>query len=238
MHSGATGHTTRHLRDDAYTSVRHDVIGLIPESARVILDLGCSNGALGGFLKAHSSHRRVFGIEYDARFVEAAGAVLDGVVQADLNRLDWGSILPGVSFDCVIMADVLEHLVDPEKCLAGVLSRCSPGGCVIVSLPNIRHISALWSIFVEGTFPRRERGIFDATHLRWFTRDDAIGMFQRVGLQICDEVVVLRWRDRGGGLLNRRLNRLPRAIKHWLPVRALLTYQFTLCARTRPARSS
>jgi hypothetical protein len=45
----------------------------------------------------------------------------------------------------------------------------SPSACLIVSLPNIRHISALYSIFFSGSFPRRQRGIFDDTHWRWFT---------------------------------------------------------------------
>lgn len=220
------------LREGAYTTIRHDVVELIPDEAQVILDIGCSNGALGGYLKAHASHKRVFGIEYDAHFAWEASTALDGVLQADVNELDWTRIFPGESFDCIVMSDVLEHLVSPERCLEGVLSRLSPGGSVVVSLPNIRHVSALWSIFVNGTFPRRERGIFDATHLHWYTRADAIGMLQRVGLQVCEEAVALRWRDRGGGPLNLRLNRLPRAVQHWGPVRALLTYQFTMRARS------
>ena len=42
----------------------------------------------------------------------------------------------------------------------------------MVSLPNVRFFETLWQLGVRGRWPRRESGIFDRTHLRWFTRKD------------------------------------------------------------------
>jgi 2-polyprenyl-3-methyl-5-hydroxy-6-metoxy-1,4-benzoquinol methylase len=131
---------------------------------------------LGQSLRSAAPGRSVWGIEYDARLAEEASQKLERVITADLNRFDWGAQLSGGRFDCIIFADVLEHLLDPAAVLKASLSPLAPGGCVIVSLPNIRHVSALSSIFVGGTFPRRARGIFDSTHLRWFTYGDAAAM--------------------------------------------------------------
>ena len=132
-----------------------------------------------------------------------------------------------------IFADVLEHLVEPQRCLMQARKRLMPGGSIVVSLPNVRHISALSSIFLGGRFPRRESGIFDRTHLRWFTIADAHTLLSDCGFRASSSSFALRWGDRGGGRLNRLLNRLPTAAQGWSPVREFLTYQ--VCLRAEAA---
>jgi len=211
------------------TSIHSEIVNFVPGNAISVLDVGCSNGALGKHLKSLAAGRKVFGIEFDAEFAEIASRSLDGVVKADVNTLDWDTVFDGQKFDCMIFADVLEHLVDPKRCLSLALQRLSPGGCVIVSLPNVRHVSALWSIFFRGTFPLHDRGIFDRTHLRWFTYADAEGLLQESGLRISSESFALRWRDQGGGFFNRLLNKLPFAIQRLAPIREFFAYQ--ICFR-------
>ncbi|MGB0112655.1 MAG: hypothetical protein WBP59_05500, partial [Ilumatobacteraceae bacterium] len=77
-----------------------------------------------------------------------------------------------------------------------------PGGTVVLSLPNIRHVSAAWSIFVRGSFPRRSRGLFDETHLRWFTPGDVRAMCESVGLGVETVGFNARLLDRPGGGAN------------------------------------
>jgi hypothetical protein len=89
-------------------------------------------------------------------------------------------------------------------------------------LPNIRHVSALTSIFCSGTFPRRDRGLFDRTHLHWFTFRDACALLNENGLELLAFYQGLRWGDVGGGRLNRLLNRLPDKVKRSMPVREFL----------------
>ena len=221
-------------RDAAYTTPRPDVFEMVPPTARDILDVGCSNGALGRCLRAAQPGRSVCGIEFDTRFAHEAANHLDHVVNADLNLLDWREALAGRSFDCIIFADVLEHLVEPQHCLLQARQHLQPGGCVVVSLPNIRHLSALRAIYLGGRFPQRDRGIFDRTHLRWCTIADAHNLLAAAGLKVSSMSLALRWGDRGGGYMNRLLNRLPTAIQHWAPVREFLTYQMCLRAEVVP----
>lgn len=222
------------FRASAYTTPRPDVLEMVPSDALHILDVGCSNGALGRSLKAASALRVVWGIEFDPTFAREASAHLDFVVNGDLNTLDWSMALASRRFDCVIFADVLEHLVDPLRCLLQAKQYLRPGGCVIVSLPNIRHLSALSAIFLNGHFPQRPRGIFDRTHIRWFTIADANRLLSDSGLDVSDESFVLRWGDEGGGRANRLLNRLPPSLRSWGPVREFLTYQ--MCLRATPRK--
>jgi SAM-dependent methyltransferase len=218
-------------RDAAYTTSRPDVCEMVPPEARYILDVGCSNGALGRFLKQVQPERSLFGIEFDAAFAQEAAKHLQQVVHADLNLLDWRLVFGERRFDCIIFADVLEHLINPQSCLRQAVQHLQPNGCLVISLPNIRHLSALGAIYFQGNFPQRDRGIFDKTHMRWFTFADAFKLFEDCGLECFAHSAVLRWGDRGGGLMNRLLNRLPMPLQRWSPVREFLGYQICFSAR-------
>lgn len=221
-------------RNISYTTSRPDVVNLVPQMARYVLDVGCSNGALGRILGNLAPDRTVCGIEVNTAFAVEADKYLDYVVNADLNTLDWNEALGDRRFDCIIFADVLEHLVDPERIVEKSLSFLLPGGSIVLSLPNIRHISAFWAIYVRGRFPRRDRGIFDRTHLHWFSVRDAQHLLTQRSLTVSAMTTALRWGDHGGGRMNRLLNRLPRRVQVWMPVREFLTYQVCLRAESLP----
>lgn len=218
-------------RDFSYTTPRPDVFDMVPIDAGTILDVGCSNGALGESLRRARPGRRVVGIERDAEYARDAATRLDQVLCGDLNDLDWPGQLSGQRFDCMIFADVLEHLPDPGRQLENARRMLAPGGAIVVSLPNIRHHSALASVFLHGTFPRRDRGIFDSTHLRWFTIADAHAFLEQAGFRVEACGYSLRVGDRGGGLLNKIVDRLFTPIAGFFPIREFLTYQFCLRAR-------
>lgn len=213
----------------AYTTPRPDVFAMVPPASRSILDVGCSNGALGESLLRAAPGRRVSGIEYSETYAREAAIRLDRVIHADLNEFAWVDGFGPERFDCMIFADVLEHLSAPEAVLTAARGHLSPGGCIVVSLPNIRHLSALFSIYLGGGFPRRDRGIFDRTHQRWFCIGDAKRMLTETGFTIDRMSANLRWGDQGGGIHNRLLRKLPQSIALAGPVREFLAYQ--ICIR-------
>lgn len=215
----------------AYTTPRPDIAALVPPTARRVLDVGCSNGALGHGLKHQLPGCTVHGLELSETFAKEAATKLDKVLCVNLDQFDWQQSLPGERYDCIIFADVLEHLAEPERHLAAARAALLPGGHVIVSLPNIRHLSALRAIYWNGSFPRRERGIFDRTHRHWFTLHDGQAMLREAGLSVIAEGQAMRFGDQGGGRMNRLLNRLPRGVQRWGPVRQFLTYQVCYLAK-------
>lgn len=217
-------------KHQAYTTPRQDIFDLVPTEAMTVLDVGCSNGELGASLARARVGRNVFGIEGDPVFCEVAATRLSGVVCADLDHFDWWSAFPGRQFDCIIFADVLEHLREPWQCLQSAVGRLATGGAVVVSVPNIRHVSALFSIFVRGAFPRNPRGLFDRTHLRWFTLRDATAMLEGAGLSVQKYDYSLRLGDRGDGLANKALRRLATPVQHFAPVHEFFAYQVCLQA--------
>lgn len=216
----------------AYTGVRADIYGLVPANAMNILDLGCADGSLAAALKQENPARWTAGVEYSETLARRAAERLDQVLQGDLNRPELLQALGERKFDCVICADVLEHLQQPAQLLQHLQAHLTPDACVIVSLPNIRHLSAFIAIFWQGNFPRRQRGIFDDTHLRWFTLRDGEQLLVDAGLKVEARTYNLRWGDQGGGRANRALIKLLGPHAHRLPwVREFLTYQIAMRAR-------
>lgn len=215
----------------AYTGARPDILSRVPTDALRILDAGCSNGTLGAALRAMQADRIVEGIEFDAGFCQEAAAKLDRVIQADLNHFDWQTNFAGTTFDCMIFADVLEHLADPWRTLSQAMEHLETGGCAIISVPNIRHISSLNSIFLRGTFPRIDRGLFDRTHLRWFTSMDARRLLETSGLEVTSLSANLRINDIPNTPLNKFAENYLTSYKKWSWVREFFGYQILLVGR-------
>jgi SAM-dependent methyltransferase len=204
----------------AYTGARPEVQALVPRSARHILDLGCAAGALGAALKERQD-AHVVGVEIDPALAAEARERLDRVVVADVERALASRSLGG-GFGCVVAADVLEHLRDPWTALRLAAELLEPGGTVVVSLPNVRFFETFWQLYVRGTWPRRPQGIFDATHLRWFTLRDARDLLEGAGLTVRAIRPQIRIRP-GGSRFDRLFAPLART-----PLRELLAFQYVL----------
>jgi SAM-dependent methyltransferase len=171
----------RERRRAAYETTRPEVQAAVPLTARRILDLGCASGALGAALKQRQG-AEVVGVELQPDYARDAEAVLDRVICSDVaNALASPHELG--RFDCVIAADVLEHLVDPWAALANAVEILDSGGTAVVSLPNVQYLKTLLTL-VRGTWPREDDGLFDRTHLRWFTLRDARTLLEQAGLEV------------------------------------------------------
>lgn len=201
----------RRLRAGAYENERPEVQELVPAGARRILDVGCASGLLGAALKARQG-AEVVGIELSTDYAADAAARLDRVITGDVETLDLATRRLG-RFDCVIAADVLEHLRDPWSVLSSLSALLVPRGTAVVSLPNVRHWETFLQLGVGGKWPRRADGIWDGSHLRWFTLRDAEELMHGAGLEVNHVSPRYRlrageWRSERGG---RRLHRTPLA---------------------------
>ena len=126
------------------------------------------------------------GVEPYAEAAAEAATRLDRVVARTAEAFLRAAPPPEAPFDCLVAADVLEHLVDPWSVLAAAVDLLSPGATVVVSLPNVGYWRGLVRVVRTGRWPRDDEGIFDSTHLRWFTHDDALELLRQAGLRIVD----------------------------------------------------
>jgi SAM-dependent methyltransferase len=192
-----------------YENPREDVQAVVPRDARRILDLGCSSGALGAALKARQDVE-VVGVEIDPAYAADAEHRLDRVVVADVETMFGESDLPDLGeFDCLVAADVLEHLTDPWLALRQAVRLVRPGGSAVVSLPNVRFWEMFWQVGYRATWPQRDHGLFDRTHLRFFTFWDAKGLLDQAGLDLVEVAPQYRLRTQPSAI-DRRLRVLGR----------------------------
>jgi 2-polyprenyl-3-methyl-5-hydroxy-6-metoxy-1,4-benzoquinol methylase len=168
-----------------YETDRPDVQRHVPHHARRILDLGCSTGALGAALKARQE-AIVVGVEPCVGAAAEAAQRIDRVVVLDAESFLREAPPPEAPFDCLVAADVLEHLVDPWSVLARTVEQLSPGATAVVSLPNVTYWRGLVRLVRGGRWPLDDEGVFDRSHLRWFTHDDALGLVRQAGLRVID----------------------------------------------------
>jgi tRNA A58 N-methylase Trm61 len=84
----------------------------------------------------------------------------------------------------MLFLDVLEHLVDPWGAVEIFAAHLPPGGTIVASVPNIRHVSATKDLILHNRWTYADSGILDRTHLRFFVRQTAIELLDRPGLTV------------------------------------------------------
>lgn len=160
------------------------VYQLVPEKT-VCLDVGCWVGNLGERLIA-DKNCVVDGLDLREDVLDVARSKgYRSTYRINLNdeRWDLEDIEDG-GYDCIICADVLEHLVNPSAVLKGLRPKLKEGGFILVSAPNIAFIKQR----VELLFGRFDYnpggGIMDETHLRFFTYKSLADLLEKAGFKI------------------------------------------------------
>ena len=95
------------------------------------------------------------------------------------------------AYDNVVIADVLEHLVDPWTLLRRASAFLKPGGSIVVSIPHASH-AAILACLLNNDFDYRDWGLLDRTHIRFFSMKNLQALFEGAGLRIADFAFVLK----------------------------------------------
>lgn len=160
-----------------------DLLNLIPIESKKLIEIGCSSGALAREFKKISANCYWLGVEIDPTYAEMAKRYCDKSIVLDIEVAPesfWGETK---NYDCWIFGDTLEHLRDPWKILRLIRENISNTGSVVVCIPNAQH----WTLQAKlniGDFRYESAGLLDRTHLRWFTRQTIIEMFDEAGFTI------------------------------------------------------
>jgi len=149
----------------------------VPKGAEV-LDVGCWNGDLANKL-INVKHCKVDGIEINKQAIKNAKKNgIKNIFEVDLNcrRNELKNIKK--KYDCIILADIIEHLLDPEDFLISIRGLLKKDGILVISTPNIAFIlyrvKLLFGIFDYVDAP----GVMDKTHTRFFTISSLINILK------------------------------------------------------------
>lgn len=150
---------------------------------REVLELGSASGHVTSALKQLGN--TVTAVERDARFAEVLRGIADFVVITDLDWLDLRQQCGDRRYDVVLAGDILEHCSRPDLILNQCHDLLEPGGCVVVSIPNIAHADVRLAL-LTGKFEYRTVGLLDQTHLRFFTRETIEKFVVESGFEIAE----------------------------------------------------
>jgi 2-polyprenyl-3-methyl-5-hydroxy-6-metoxy-1,4-benzoquinol methylase len=172
------------VQEFTYADVpRTDLHVLFGHPPQRVLDIGCASGAVGLGIKKAFPGAFVAGCELDLRAVKIAQTRLDVVYTEPLRQ--WQATEREIlkSMDTVLLLDVLEHMYNPWAELQFLAQNLPPTAQVIVSLPNIGHLST-FSELSKGFWHYQPYGIKDITHLRFFTEYEMWRMFYQTGFKV------------------------------------------------------
>lgn len=165
----------------------HQAIADRVRSSSKVLDVGCASGYLMVYLRETKGCDGV-GIEQDVesarRARESGFVVINGDAEATI-----AAAADHQPFDHVIFGDVLEHMVNPHAVLSTCRTLLSPGGTAVVSLPNIVSMRARLKLTL-GIWRYEDTGIFDRTHLRFFSVATGRDLVEESGFQVIHESFV------------------------------------------------
>jgi len=113
------------------------------KSPRQILDAGCGDGSYTFHLARRFPEARVLGIDASAQLIDDCERRRTRRVTSNLvfERLSLIELSPQNRYDLILCIDVLEHLVEDGVALQNLQAALSPGGFLILHVPQRRSLN-------------------------------------------------------------------------------------------------
>ncbi len=155
------------IRNKPFATIDDLSIHLVKKNSKV-LDLGCNKGNLGKIMTKRLNSK-VIGVEINKKNAQLAKTKLEKVIVGNIeNKTIQSEIIKNGPYDVIFASAIIEHLVNPSLTIKLLNKSLKSNGFWIITLPNIAHWSARLLI-LSGNFEYQESGIFDKTHLHFYT---------------------------------------------------------------------
>lgn len=172
------------------------LVFLAKSKGRRVLEIGCGNGSTLAALS--KSFDELYGMELSVKRAETAvrnlqefnANIISGSIE---NRTPYA----GSFFDCIVWADVIEHVVDLWAAMEEIARILKSGGTLITVTPNMAKIKARIRLLL-GRFPStsardegfsvRQGELFDGGHMHYFTYHMMRKLYNKYGLRVTREI--------------------------------------------------
>jgi 2-polyprenyl-3-methyl-5-hydroxy-6-metoxy-1,4-benzoquinol methylase len=168
-----------------YRWVRREIEPLLPKQCARILEVGAGGGATLKWLKTLYPKAETTAVEINPALSDElkqnADVAIIGPLEQTFTQLK--------TYDLILLLDVLEHLPDPTESLQKLAKLLIPEGQVIVSVPNIAHLSVSLPLLLQRRFEYQQAGILDRTHLKFFVESTAIKLLNDANLKVTEAII-------------------------------------------------
>lgn len=170
------------IRLENFKTIVDYAASLAPPGARRLLDVGAAHG---WFLEAANARFQVLGMEPDTAVAQKTAArglpVRQGYFPDALEADE--------RFDVIVFNDVIEHIPDIDAALAACHDRLTPGGILILNLPNSRgFFYRLSKLFARAgwhsPFDRLWQKGLPSPHVHYFQSDNLSRLVAKHGLEL------------------------------------------------------
>ena len=158
---------------------RFFIVASLIGSGKQILDVGCGEGILAKLLETKGN--RVTAFDVSERAVNLARRNGVEAFVCDIENED-----PPLKdkFDVIILSEVLEHLVFPDKVLRKIKKYLKEAGYVILTFPNIAFFRYRFQL-LKGRFPKQH--LYEADeHLHYWSIPNFRQFLAKCGLEVTD----------------------------------------------------
>ena len=176
--------------DRYFSHSRGDVLKNVPLSAKRILSLGCGTGSTESVLVERGME--VAAIERNPHAAAVAQRLGIKIIVGEVSKVI-GTITDG-DYDCLICADILEHLLVPQEVLQYCTKLLSKNAVIIISVPNFRHWSIFYQLLFQGLITYKDAGILDRSHVRITTSRMARLWLDDIGFKVCNKEYIIHQR--------------------------------------------
>jgi len=170
------------------------LVHAFPPGAGRVLEIGCGNGIV--LYHVADRCRELAGIEIavnrcrvarkNLSHLEKPVEIIPGNIERGIDKADG-------SFDVIMWADVIEHVVDLFAAMREVHRLLAPGGTLLTATPNVAYLPRRLQL-LRGRFPGtsaagegfrvRPGEMYDGGHLHYFTCGSLKRLYRHFGLQV------------------------------------------------------
>lgn len=163
-------------------------LDMIPPNSHV-LEIGCATGYMGEYL-VQEKGCRFLGIETEKKAAMRAsergldilcGTIEDSAICRQIDK----HINEHGPFQIIFMSQVIEHIARPELTLNCLKQWMHPDCSLVISTCSIAHWKCRFRL-LRGIWQYEDYGVFDHTHLRFFTIKSFRELLEQCRFKIVD----------------------------------------------------
>ena len=163
------------------TSSEDSMIRLVGSDKRVLV-VGNSVRSLSRAI--HDRGCQVVAIETDRSAALGEPEYVERVVVGDVERLKLFQELDEQSFECVVLAGLLEFVKEPLAVLKTLKKYLRPDGSLVSSVSNVAHGALRIKLLREGRLPRTENDRAAPRSLHSYTRETLEELLEEAGFAV------------------------------------------------------